>query len=58
MEAYPPFGYINMKPWYEDVLKILILIPLKLIELTLNCFAFVIFVIVSAIIKIVNAFKK
>jgi len=47
-----------MKSWYEDVLKILILIPLKFIELILNCFAFIIFVIVSAIIKIVNAFKN
>ena len=47
-----------MKPWYEDVLKILILIPLKFIELILNCFAFIIFVIISAIIKVVNAFKN
>lgn len=47
-----------MKSWWKSILELIILIPLKLLELLLNCFAYIILVITSAIIKIVNAFKK
>lgn len=47
-----------MKSWWESLLELIILIPLKLLELLLNCFAFIILVITSAIIKIIDAFKK
>ena len=46
-----------MEPWYITLLKLIILIPLKLIELVLNIFAFVVYVIASPFIKIVSIIK-
>lgn len=43
-----------MEPWYITLLKIIILIPLKLLELVLNIFAFIVWVLVSPIILIVD----
>ena len=43
-----------MEPWYITLLKIIILIPLKLLELVLNIFAFIVWVFVSPIILIVD----
>ena len=43
-----------MEPWYISLLKIIILIPLKLLELVLNIFAFIVWVLVSPIILIVD----
>ena len=46
-----------MEPWYISLLKIIILIPLKVIELVLNIFAFIVWVIASPFIKIVSIIK-
>jgi len=46
-----------MEPWYITLLKLIILIPLKLIELILNIFAFIVYVIASPFIKIVSIIK-
>lgn len=46
-----------MEPWYITLLKLIILIPLKLIELILNIFAFIIYVIASPFIRIVSIIK-
>ena len=46
-----------MEPWYITLLKLIILIPLKLIELMLNIFAFIVYVIASPFIKIVSIIK-
>lgn len=46
-----------MEPWYITVLKIIVLIPLKLLELVLNVFAFIVWVIASPFIKIVSIIK-
>lgn len=46
-----------MEPWYIELLKLIILIPLKLIELILNIFAFIVYVIASPFIKIVSIIK-
>ena len=46
-----------MEPWYITLLKLVILIPLKLIELILNIFAFIVYVIASPFIKIVSIIK-
>ena len=46
-----------MEPWYITLLKLILLIPLKLIELILNIFAFIVYVIASPFIKIVSIIK-
>ena len=46
-----------MEPWYITLLKFLILIPLKVLELVLNIFAFIVWVIASPFIKIVSIIK-
>lgn len=46
-----------MEPWYITLLKLIILIPLKLIELILNIFAFIVYVIASPFVKIVSIIK-
>ena len=46
-----------MEPWYITLLKLIILIPLKLIELILNIFAFIVYVVASPFIKIVSIIK-
>lgn len=46
-----------MEPWYITLLKLIILIPLKLIELILNIFAFIVFTIASPFVKIVSIIK-
>ena len=46
-----------MEPWYITLLKLIIWIPLKLIELILNIFAFIVYVIASPFIKIVSIIK-
>lgn len=43
-----------MKSWWEELLELIILIPLKLIEFILNIFAFIIYAIWFPIIKIVT----
>ena len=43
-----------MEPWYISLLKIIILIPLKIIELVLNIFAFIVWVLASPVIRIVD----
>lgn len=46
-----------MEPWYITLLKLIFLIPLKLIELILNIFAFIVYVIASPFIKIISIIK-
>ena len=46
-----------MEPWYITLLKLIIWIPLKLIELILNIFAFIVYVIASPFVKIVSIIK-
>lgn len=46
-----------MEPWYITLLKLIVWIPLKLIELILNIFAFIVYVIASPFIKIVSIIK-
>jgi len=46
-----------MEPWYITLLKLILLIPLKLIELILNIFAFIVYVIASPFVKIVSIIK-
>jgi len=43
-----------MKPWWEQLLGLIILIPLKLIELILNIFAIIMYAIWAPIIKIIT----
>lgn len=43
-----------MKSWWEELLELIILIPLKLIAFILNIFAFIIYAIWFPIIKIVT----
>ena len=47
-----------MEPWYITLIKILVLIPLKILELVLNCFAFIMMVISWPFIKIVEILKE
>ena len=46
-----------MEPWYITLLKLIVWIPLKLIEFILNIFAFIVCVIASPFIKIVSIIK-
>lgn len=46
-----------MEPWYVTLIKILVLIPLKILELVLNSFAFIIWAIMAPFIKIVSIIK-
>lgn len=46
-----------MEPWWLSLLEFLILLPLKIIELVLNIFAFIIWTIASPFIKIVTIIK-
>jgi len=57
MEPYQPIGSINMKKWWEYVIELIVLIPLKILELLLNCFAFICMAIAWPIIKIIKAIK-
>ena len=43
-----------MKSWWEELLELIILIPIKLIEFILNIFAFIIYAIWFPVIKIVS----
>lgn len=43
-----------MKSWWEELLELIILIPLKLIAFILNIFAFIIYAIWFPVIKIVS----
>ena len=43
-----------MKSWWEELLELIVLIPLKLIEFILNIFAFIIYAIWFPVIKIVS----
>lgn len=57
-ENYLIIGYINMNfYWLEDLFELLILIPLKIIELVLNIFHFIVLVITRPIIEIVKILK-
>jgi hypothetical protein len=47
-----------MKPCWESLLEIIILLPLKIIEFTLNCFAFILMAIAAPIINIIKAIKS
>lgn len=43
-----------MKSWWEQLLELIFLIPIKLVEFILNIFAFIIYAIWAPIIKIVK----
>ena len=43
-----------MKSWWEQLLELIFLIPIKLIEFILNIFAFIIYAIWFPVIKIVS----
>ena len=43
-----------MEPWYITLLKLIVWIPLKLIEFILNIFAFIVYVIAFPFITIVS----
>lgn len=46
-----------MKSWWEIILEIIILLPLKILELVLNCFAFILMAIATPFIQIIKAIK-
>ena len=47
-----------MEPWYILLVKLLILIPLKILELALNCFAFIIMATAWPFIQIIKIIKN
>ena len=47
-----------MKSWWEIILEIIILLPLKILELVLNCFAFILMAIAAPFIQIIKAIKS
>lgn len=46
-----------MKTWWETVIELLILIPLKILELALNSFAFILVAIAYPFVLIIKAIK-
>ena len=46
-----------MEKWWKIAIEIIVLLPLKIIELLLNCFAFIIWTLASPLIKIVQIIK-
>ena len=46
-----------MKHAWEDIVELIVLLPLKIIELLLNCFAFIVWTLASPFIKIVQIIK-
>jgi hypothetical protein len=46
-----------MKKWWEILIEVIVLLPLKIIELLLNIFAFIIWTLASPFIKIVQIIK-
>ena len=47
-----------MKSWFEIIIEIIILVPLKILELLLNCFAFICMAIAWPIITIIKSLKS
>lgn len=47
-----------MEPWYITFIKILVLIPLKILELVLNSFVFIIMAISWPFIQIIKILKN
>lgn len=46
-----------MKKWWEELIELIVLVPLKILELLLNIFAFIIWVLAYPIITIVKIIK-
>ena len=46
-----------MKKWWEELIELIVLIPLKILELLLNIFAFIVWVLASPFIAIVKIIK-
>lgn len=46
-----------MKTWWNEMIELIILVPLKILELLLNCFAFILVAIVTPFVMIINAIK-
>lgn len=47
-----------MKSWVGDLIELLILIPLKILELALNIFAFILVALTMPFVMIINAIKS
>ena len=47
-----------MKTWWEYVIELLILIPLKIFELALDIFAFILVALTMPFVMIINAIKS
>jgi len=47
-----------MKKWWEYAIELIVLIPLKVLELLLNCFAFICMAIAWPIIQIIKTIKS
>lgn len=47
-----------MKRWWESLIELIVLIPFKILELLLNCFAFICWAIAWPIIQIIKAIKE
>ena len=46
-----------MKKWWEELIELIVLVPLKILELLLNIFAFIVWTLASPFIKIVQIIK-
>ena len=46
-----------MKKWWEELIELIVLGPLKILELLLNCFAFIVWTLASPFIKIAQIIK-
>ena len=58
MGVYLLIGFIDEKKWWEYVIELIALIPLKILELLLNCFAFICWAVAWPIIQIIKAIKE
>ena len=46
-----------MKSWVGDLIELIILVPLKILELLLNCFAFIMACLAYPFVVIIKAIK-
>jgi hypothetical protein len=47
-----------MKSWWEIMLELIILLPLKILEIALSSFAFILMAIATPFIQIIKAIKE